>query len=72
MSQAASEEMSSAGVSDVMLQATREMGAQAGETSIVALTPCGHVCVCDKCAGQVKECPWCKVKVLGFLRIFLT
>ena len=53
--------------------------------SVTALTPCGHVCVCEMCAGgfgagsagvgpagQARQCPICHAQVVGTLRIFLS
>jgi hypothetical protein len=40
--------------------------------STVALVPCGHVCVCEECAGKQKDCPCCDVKVAATIRIFLS
>lgn len=53
--------------------------------SVVALVPCGHVCVCETCAakfgaggsgggppGQARCCPICQGEVVECLRIFLS
>ena len=37
----------------------------------VALVPCGHVCCCEGCAGQLKQCPSCRVDVEGTSRVYL-
>ena len=37
----------------------------------VALVPCGHVCCCEGCARQLKECPSCRVDVEGTSRVYL-
>lgn len=37
-------------------------------------TPCGHLCVCKKCAKKVKnefnECPMCKIEIEGICQVY--
>jgi len=40
--------------------------------AVVALHPCGHVCLCVKCAPQQHTCPMCRAAISGTLRVFLT
>ena len=35
------------------------------------LLPCGHVCVCYECVGDVRECPRCKRRVEDKRKILL-
>jgi len=35
-----------------------------------ACTPCGHVCGCSSCLGQVYECPVCREPLESVLRIY--
>jgi hypothetical protein len=37
----------------------------------VALQPCGHCSLCANCALPLKHCPWCRVPILGRVRITL-
>merc|ERR1719473_1012696 len=39
----------------------------------VLLSPCGHYCLCKKCAPKVKECPICRtgIKKRRFVPVFL-
>jgi hypothetical protein len=37
----------------------------------IALVPCGHTVLCNRCASRVSECPVCRAKVQSRLRIFL-
>ncbi|VDD94748.1 unnamed protein product [Enterobius vermicularis] len=30
----------------------------------VLIFPCGHVCLCEKCASKVENCPLCRVEIL--------
>ena len=51
--------------------------ARSQKASTAAVVPCGHVCICESCAGggkgnRVKKCPWCQKEVEGFMRIFLS
>ena len=51
--------------------------ARSQRASTAAVIPCGHVCICESCAGggkgnRVKKCPWCQKEVEGFMRIFLS
>lgn len=36
-----------------------------------AFMPCGHVCVCMECAGQLSECVLCRTKIEKSLKVFL-
>jgi len=40
--------------------------------SVFAIIPCGHVCGCKSCLDKpsIKECPICRGKKTGILRIF--
>jgi hypothetical protein len=35
------------------------------------LLPCTHVNMCDPCADEAKECPLCKERILGTVRIYV-
>jgi hypothetical protein len=35
------------------------------------LRPCGHVCVCDACAKQVKACPVCRSHISEAIRAYV-
>lgn len=35
-----------------------------------ALVPCGHRCVCGACAPQLQNCPLCRKRSTGSLRVF--
>jgi len=37
----------------------------------VMLRPCGHVCVCRDCAGNLSECPKCRRAVVECISAFL-
>jgi hypothetical protein len=37
--------------------------------AVVALTPCGHVCLCPHCSG-LSICPMCRSQVVGTLRVY--
>ena len=32
-------------------------------------TPCGHQCVCEKCAAQMDECPYCRASVEKWIKV---
>lgn len=34
--------------------------------------PCGHLTTCDICAARVGECPMCRIKIRGTVKIFLS
>lgn len=34
------------------------------------LTPCGHLVLCELCAGQVTECPICRQNVAGVMKVY--
>ena len=38
-------------------------------------TPCGHMCVCDNCAGELiktkKKCPMCRNNIESSLKIYI-
>jgi hypothetical protein len=36
----------------------------------IALAPCGHVCSCEDCAGDLQECPLCRQAIVGRLKMF--
>jgi len=36
----------------------------------VALDPCGHLCVCQQCAGSVAHCPVCRGSIHKRLRVY--
>jgi serine/threonine protein kinase len=36
----------------------------------IALAPCGHVCSCEDCAGDLRECPICRQPIDGRLKVF--
>lgn len=38
---------------------------------MVALNPCGHTKICKDCAGALSECPICRTKIEGRLRLFV-
>ncbi len=39
--------------------------------STYAFVPCGHKCVCEDCAGQIKDkCPICRAKIRDRVKIF--
>lgn len=38
----------------------------------IALGPCGHLCVCESCAGPFKECPLCKEGIEYRLKVFFS
>jgi len=38
--------------------------------SVVALVPCGHVCLCQQCSA-LPECPMCRAPVSSYLRVYL-
>jgi hypothetical protein len=35
-----------------------------------ALAPCGHVCSCDDCAGDLQQCPICRRAIDDRLKVF--
>lgn len=35
------------------------------------LLPCTHVNMCEPCADEAKECPVCKKRILGTVRIYI-
>jgi hypothetical protein len=36
----------------------------------IALAPCGHVCSCDDCAGELHQCPICRKPIEARLKVF--
>jgi hypothetical protein len=36
----------------------------------IALAPCGHVCSCEDCAGDLQQCPICRQPIDGRLKLF--
>ncbi len=36
----------------------------------IALSPCGHVCLCEDCAGELRECPMCRRAIEARLKVF--
>ena len=34
--------------------------------------PCGHVCVCERCAAPLTACPMCREPCTDFMRIYLS
>jgi hypothetical protein len=36
----------------------------------IALAPCGHVCSCEDCAGELRQCPICRQAIDGRLKVF--
>lgn len=38
----------------------------------MALQPCGHVCVCEECAGPLKNCPMCRSDISRSLHVYLS
>jgi serine/threonine protein kinase len=36
----------------------------------IALAPCGHVCSCEDCAGDLQQCPICRQAIDGRLKVF--
>ena len=41
-----------------------------GDITMVLL-PCCHLPCCERCAEQLKKCPWCHSPILGTLKTFL-
>ena len=41
-----------------------------GDITMVLL-PCRHLLCCERCAEQLKKCPWCRSSILGTLKTFL-
>ena len=37
----------------------------------IAIDPCWHTILCEKCAKEYKYCPKCKVKIIKCQKIFL-
>ena len=37
---------------------------------VIALMPCGHMCVCEDCGPVLKQCPVCRADVLQAARIY--
>jgi serine/threonine protein kinase len=37
----------------------------------IALAPCGHVCSCADCAGDLQQCPICRQAIAACLKVFL-
>jgi len=35
-----------------------------------ALQPCGHLCTCFACAGRLTQCPLCRERVRGLIRVY--
>jgi hypothetical protein len=42
-----------------------------GKVEVVML-PCGHLCSCQSCAGALVDCPICRQKVAGYVRVYLS
>ena len=40
--------------------------------TIIALRPCGHVCLCQKCfrKTQPQHCPLCRCEITGSLKVY--
>ena len=40
--------------------------------SIIALRPCGHVCLCQKCSRKMQplDCPICNTAITGTLKVY--
>ena len=36
------------------------------------LQPCGHVCVCDNCAGSLRACPMCRVQIVTRQKLYFS
>ena len=34
------------------------------------LDPCGHMCVCEVCAGALRTCPLCRVDVRSVIKVY--
>jgi len=37
---------------------------------VIALMPCGHMCVCEDCGPMLRECPVCRATVMQAARIY--
>ena len=37
-----------------------------------ACVPCGHVCVCERCAAPLTHCPICREECTDLMRIYLS
>ena len=58
---------------DAMARAAREPCVVCLEREpCIALSPCGHKCLCAECLGDVQECPVCRAPVAASLRVFDT
>ena len=33
--------------------------------------PCGHQCVCERCAAEMNDCPGCRAPVARWVRVHL-
>ena len=42
------------------------------EKACVAPSPCGHVCLCETCAPQQRQCPVCRSDVSCTLRVYFS
>jgi hypothetical protein len=42
------------------------------DKACVALSPCGHVCLCETCAPQQRQCPVCRSDVSCTLRVYFS
>jgi hypothetical protein len=36
----------------------------------IALAPCGHLCSCEDCAGDLQQCPMCREEIAARLKVF--
>ena len=40
------------------------------EERAFVILPCGHVCACEECSGQLETCPLCRAAVASVLKVF--
>jgi hypothetical protein len=64
---------------DLFMQALRVPSKEADECVVcldsridTAVIPCGHVCVCFECSGQIMDCPMCRCKKEGRIQLYFT